>query len=946
MKGRGHVLLTFLLAAALVAPSVSVGAAPTRSESRSFSPEVTTFTSVLPGGGASGAGPDIAVRAGTRLVSASFNVTGEPSDAPQVRGDSTLAHFAQGNIVSGFWPGAKGPEVAPGEASLRFDYAQLASAQLTGVVPRAGVRLELATGVMNGTLALTGVALPGASFAFFAPEGLTPNGTSISLDIVGSGGSVPVRGALPGVAINLTAVADDVVSLHIQLRTIRPGISPSLTSVYFGTAANDTFVNGAITRQGVEAKFLPNGSRVGASVRPQEFRRISPDPVIPNGSNGSWYSHGQVTTYIVPRGGAYWMYFSGWNASARTIGRAVSNDLLSWTVDAQPLNIPGMDPAADFGSVVYDANRGRWNMYLTCGNWNSTCLATSPDGISWTWFAGNPIVEPAANSTWMSLRAYYPSVVILGADYYMYLEGTTNGVRQDIGLFTSADGENWTAVQSTPVIQRGFSYDRDVIHPSAVYVNGEWWLWYTCTDASYSWDTCFAVSADGRTNWTKYGIALAGDGDGFDSWATYLGHVAEHNGQLILSYTGLMCDVAQFGCPDVRALGIATAPVNLGYMNMTGTFDFGDSRPRTWGALQAQYEVPGASQLNFSVRSSPDGQLWSAWENVTPGSSPATTPVARFLGYRIGWYAPNESSLPWVENLAVGFTTNPRRAVFESRPFTWLVPPRALILTFEAEGAAYAVQWRWRSTAQDPWQSLLAGEEVPLDTLNNTLQYQATVIPGVADVFMLTSVSLSAAGTGFATNLTLHIGPQQGGYSIALDGPLIQQRQLELNASVFNGVLEMAGAALQGAPLITLAVSVRSSAEGKVNFSGFYAVFETVEAAAPPPSVIDVASSTNGLLLVIFGVAVGVAVGFLVGRNRRGAPRPTPPADPGGSISVQLPPSGPGVILSAPAAAPPPPRPAAPPVLAAAVFSCTQCGAPIPNMAPKCPSCGLGFVWE
>ncbi len=168
-----------------------------------------------------------------------------------------------------------------------------------------------------------------------------------------------------------------------------------------------------------------------------------------------------------------------------------------------------------------------YKMWYTAGGFNyptdtllrsRICYATSLDGINWTKYAGNPVLDVSYIGGWDSLGVETVSVIIdslapLTEKYKMWYAGQYfNSYRYDIGYAYSADGINWTK-HTSPVMQVGVStqWDNGFLEgPSVIKDAGIYKMWYcgydvvidgSGTDGHTS--VGYATSLDG-INWTKY----------------------------------------------------------------------------------------------------------------------------------------------------------------------------------------------------------------------------------------------------------------------------------------------------------------------------------------------------------------------------------------------------------------------------------------------------------
>lgn len=151
------------------------------------------------------------------------------------------------------------------------------------------------------------------------------------------------------------------------------------------------------------------------------------------------------------------MWYSGENSNGYVdnIGLATSTDGLSWSRNpSNPVLTVGAAGQWDANSVneawVIQEN-GEYKMwysgqlYYTNGSIRTISIgyATSPDGVSWTKFNGNPIFTPGPTGSWDDLNVWRPIVIHSGAGYTMYYRGESVSLKNWWGMATSVDGINW-----------------------------------------------------------------------------------------------------------------------------------------------------------------------------------------------------------------------------------------------------------------------------------------------------------------------------------------------------------------------------------------------------------------------------------------------------------------------------------------------------------------------
>jgi predicted GH43/DUF377 family glycosyl hydrolase len=218
--------------------------------------------------------------------------------------------------------------------------------------------------------------------------------------------------------------------------------------------------------------------------------------VLPSGTRGSWDSTGPYDPSVIWNGTSYLMYFGGNNGSVytRSIGLAFSKDGAHWTEYAgNPILKPG--PAFYDGGYIKSPNvvfhNGSYTMwYKGRSTFSNSSLvvgidvATSPDGLHWTKYPGNPVMGYTnASSFSKDLIFQKPSVVEVSGGYVMAAD---DGVR--IGYATSVDGFHWTMGDGWLVqFSNNTSWSGDEAAYPTLLVNGTTLLlWYFGTSAQTS----------------------------------------------------------------------------------------------------------------------------------------------------------------------------------------------------------------------------------------------------------------------------------------------------------------------------------------------------------------------------------------------------------------------------------------------------------------------------
>lgn len=140
-------------------------------------------------------------------------------------------------------------------------------------------------------------------------------------------------------------------------------------------------------------------------------------------------------------------------------------------------------------------------------------LATSSNGINWTKHPNNPIFTKGDSLSWEGRWIESPAVLYDNGIYKMWYTGVPYDWRIRIGYATSPDGVNWTKYPGNPVLNIGNPGSWDdmwVGVPAVIKRNNRFEMWYSALSeadiATGRYDTIrigYATSYDG-INWVKY----------------------------------------------------------------------------------------------------------------------------------------------------------------------------------------------------------------------------------------------------------------------------------------------------------------------------------------------------------------------------------------------------------------------------------------------------------
>ncbi|HOF20827.1 MAG TPA: hypothetical protein PLO24_06210 [Bacteroidales bacterium] len=179
------------------------------------------------------------------------------------------------------------------------------------------------------------------------------------------------------------------------------------------------------------------------------------------------------------------------------------------------------------GFILFEA--GLYRMWYTGydGGGNSVKFlgyATSPDGIHWSRYEGNPVFD----SKWTEDMFVFRH----GSKYYMYAEGTGDVAH----LLISDDGINWNEQGDLIILTtRGDTLPGPYGTPSVLVEDGKWHLFYEINDEGI-WH---AVSDDYIT-WTNVSdepVLKKGPGE-YDSGAVASNQIIKFRGKYYMYYHG------------------------------------------------------------------------------------------------------------------------------------------------------------------------------------------------------------------------------------------------------------------------------------------------------------------------------------------------------------------------------------------------------------------------
>ena len=214
--------------------------------------------------------------------------------------------------------------------------------------------------------------------------------------------------------------------------------------------------------------------RIGYAYSTDGINWTKAGAVVEPDSNSSWASFFLDTPEIIKDSSGYKLYFFGDDNNdpvGGSFGVMTSTDLINWTpADSLPILTPGNpgdwdglfieSPTVTFANgtyyMLYSGIDTTWRVRIG--------LATSQDGIHWTKFAGNPILDVGSFNSWEGFAVATPTLINNNNNFEAWYCGTSiqdwldnNNIDTiKVGYATSTDGFNWQKYNNNPVLSTYF----------------------------------------------------------------------------------------------------------------------------------------------------------------------------------------------------------------------------------------------------------------------------------------------------------------------------------------------------------------------------------------------------------------------------------------------------------------------------------------------------------
>lgn len=185
------------------------------------------------------------------------------------------------------------------------------------------------------------------------------------------------------------------------------------------------------------------------------WSKYGSNPVITVGAGGTWDDAHVAYSTVILDGSTYKMWYAGHDGSTWKIGYATSSDGISWSKSgSNPVLSLGAGGTWDDVHVGYPfviKDGGTYKMWYTGNDGTNYRIgyATSSDGIAWTKYASNPVLNLGTSGSWDDAHLGTIGVIFDGVTYKGWF-GASDGTNYRIGYATSPDGMRWHIPVSQP----------------------------------------------------------------------------------------------------------------------------------------------------------------------------------------------------------------------------------------------------------------------------------------------------------------------------------------------------------------------------------------------------------------------------------------------------------------------------------------------------------------
>ncbi len=222
-----------------------------------------------------------------------------------------------------------------------------------------------------------------------------------------------------------------------------------------------------------------NSWRIGLATSENgiDWQRSSANPVLPQGSAGSWDDKAVSMPYVLNDNGRLSLYYSG-SGKGGGFGLATSKDGVKWQRHGNAPVLLGNGGSMDPCVRKFD---GRFHIWYVGQRGKSYRLfhATSADGIKWD-KEPNPILPLGNEGDFDERHHAGPVVLRIGGSHYLFhLGASSKGWK--LGLAISTDGVTWKKSSVNPILDVGGKSDWDggsIMSHDVIWKDGRFHVWY------------------------------------------------------------------------------------------------------------------------------------------------------------------------------------------------------------------------------------------------------------------------------------------------------------------------------------------------------------------------------------------------------------------------------------------------------------------------------------
>lgn len=248
---------------------------------------------------------------------------------------------------------------------------------------------------------------------------------------------------------------------------------------------------------------------------------VRSQPVLEPGAPGDWDGVDALNPVVVPSGGVYLNFYSGFDGKVWHTGMAASADGVSWRKLGAVLSpdAAGWEGAYIAANGAALAEAGGFLYWYQAGSPPRIGLARSRDGKSWTKHP-RPVLDCGPRGSWDERGVSDPYVIRAAGRYYLFYLGVDRARRQRLGVARSPDGVEWEKLRTNPILELGEwgAFDENGLGEPAVWsAAGSYWMLYTGRGRNEVRRIGLAKSRDG-VHWEKVkGFPLLGGERPWDS---------------------------------------------------------------------------------------------------------------------------------------------------------------------------------------------------------------------------------------------------------------------------------------------------------------------------------------------------------------------------------------------------------------------------------------------